>query len=341
MSISKGTISIRLVNEALHEWQTAGHPVTALLERAGIASELLDKPFSRVTAKQYAQLWLALAQEMDDEFFGMNPRRMKVGSFAFLARTAVKEPTLEGALGEIVRFLRLVMDDFKVETQISGGMLELSVATAGEPPRRAFTYFTLWMIVHGLMCWLVGRRIAIIAIDLQCAKPDYIEDYRVMFSDNLRFNQPRSRLLLNTDCLDFAIRRTPEELSEFLHTSPQGILVRYRDSQSYAARIKAYLRGQKPDRWPDIEAVAAHFFISPATLRRKLAHEGQSFQSLKDHVRRDLAISRLNTGEQNYAELAYALGYADSSAFYKAFKKWTGTTPGQYCAMVFGSGEHG
>ncbi|MAB97725.1 MAG: hypothetical protein CMK71_06610 [Pseudomonadaceae bacterium] len=38
--------------------------------------------------------------------------------------------------------------------------------------------------------------------------------------------------------------------------------------------------------------------------------------------------------------MAYALGYADSSAFYKAFKKWTGTTPGQYCAMVFGSGEH-
>ncbi|MBE0762846.1 AraC family transcriptional regulator ligand-binding domain-containing protein, partial [Escherichia coli] len=49
-------------------------------------------------------------------------------------------------------------------------------------------------ITHGLACWLVGRRIPILAIDLRCPQPDYIEDYRVMFSDNLRFSRPLSRL---------------------------------------------------------------------------------------------------------------------------------------------------
>lgn len=184
------------------------------------------------------------------------------------------------------------------------------------------------MITHGLACWLVGRRIPILAIDLRCPQPDYIEDYRVMFSDNLRFSRPLSRLLFNADCLALPVRRDKRELRRFLLGAPANILVRYRDPQSLAARIKAYLRSLRPGRWPDADALAGHFFMAPSTLRRKLSLEGQSYQALKDQVRRDLAIARLDAGAANFAELALELGFADGSAFHKAFKKWTGLTPG-------------
>ena len=70
--------------------------------------------------------------------------------------------------------------------------------------------------------------------------------------------------------------------------------------------------------------------MSPATLQRHLAREGLSFQSLKDELRRDLAIQRLNTSRVPLAELAGELGFADSASFQRAFKKWTGGAPGQY-----------
>ena len=137
-----------------------------------------------------------------------------------------------------------------------------------------------------------------------------------------------SRLLFNADCLALPVRRDKRELRRFLLGAPANILVRYRDPQSLAARVKAYLRSLRPGRWPDADALAGHFFMAPSTLRRKLSLEGQSYQALKDQVRRDLAIARLDAGAANFAELALELGFADGSAFHKAFKKWTGSTPG-------------
>ncbi|HCL4307531.1 TPA: AraC family transcriptional regulator [Pseudomonas aeruginosa] len=331
---TKGTISVRLVGEALVEWRRQGGERWEVLQAAGIDPQLLGKPYARVTSHAYSRLWLDLARRMDDEFFGMDSRRLKSGSFAFMSRCAIHEQTLEPALTGILRFLCLQFDDFQPRLQRRGGLAEIVLDEAPGRYGRALSYFTLWMITHGLACWLVGRRIPILAIDLRCPQPDYIEDYRVMFSDNLRFSRPLSRLLFNADCLALPVRRDKRELRRFLLGAPANILVRYRDPQSLAARIKAYLRSLRPGRWPDADALAGHFFMAPSTLRRKLSLEGQSYQALKDQVRRDLAIARLDAGAANFAELALELGFADGSAFHKAFKKWTGSTPGQYRTQV-------
>lgn len=293
---TKGTISVRLVGEALVEWRRQGGEQGEVLQAAGIDPQLLGKPYARVTSHAYSRLWLDLARRMDDEFFGMDSRRLKSGSFAFMSRCAIHEQTLEPALTGILRFLCLQFDDFQPRLQRRGGLAEIVLDEAPGRYGRALSYFTLWMITHGLACWLVGRRIPILAIDLRCPQPDYIEDYRVMFSDNLRFSRPLSRLLFNADCLALPVRRDKRELRRFLLGAPANILVRYRDPQSLAARIKAYLRSLRPGRWPDADALAGHFFMAPSTLRRKLSLEGQSYQALKDQVRRDLAIARLDAG---------------------------------------------
>ena len=85
----KGTISVLLVKEALAEWRRRGHDEASLLMQAGIPPELVTKPFARVSSHHYGQLWLLIAQAMDDEFFGMNVRRMKSGTFAYMTLSLI------------------------------------------------------------------------------------------------------------------------------------------------------------------------------------------------------------------------------------------------------------
>lgn len=334
MAVEKGTISVQLVGEALLEARRRGLDVAALLERVGLPAQALERPYGRVPSALYGQLWRALAAGMDDEFFGMNARRMKAGSFAFMAAIALREPTLGAALERVLAFCGLVFDGLSPRLVQQGSLAEIALDEPDGQHSRAFAYFTLWLMVHGLLCWLAGRRLPILGIDLRCPAPGYLEDYRVMFCDNLRFERPSSRLLFNADCLAQPVRRSERELKRFLAGAPANILVRYRDPQSLGARIRAYLRSLSAARWPDFEALSSHFYMAPSTLRRKLAQEGQSYQGLKDQVRRELAITRLDAGEGDFVELAGVLGFADTSAFYKAFKKWTGSTPGQYRALM-------
>lgn len=71
------------------EWRRQGGEQGEVLQAAGIDPQLLGKPYARVTSHAYSRLWLDLARRMDDEFFGMDSRRLKSGSFAFMSRCAI------------------------------------------------------------------------------------------------------------------------------------------------------------------------------------------------------------------------------------------------------------
>lgn len=330
----KDTISIHLVREALLQSCAPGAASDEVLQRAGVDPHLLAEPTARVSATAYARLWRLLARRMDDEFFGMDPRKLKSGSLAFLCRTAMAQPTLVTSLESGLGFLSLMLERLPAQLVRQQSLAEIVLLEPESEPNRAFTYFTYWMIVHGVACWLAGRRIPILAIELRCPKPAFCDDYQVMFSDNLRFDRPRTRMIFSAECLDLPIKRSTEELKRFLAHAPANILVKYRDPDSLATRIKHDLRQMPPDTWPETDGLAASLCISASTLRRRLAEEGQTYQGLKDSVRKELAIVWLAEPQISFAEIAERLGFADTSSFYKAFRKWVGSNPGQYRSLI-------
>lgn len=330
------TVPTCLVWEALHDIRPRGGDPNILLQTVGLLPEDLEVPGGRITAELYADLWLAIADAIDDEFFGMNTRRMKRGSFGFISRAVANCSDTRTAVSQILHFFSIMFDDMSAEMREEDGLAIMHLHTPHEQ-LRAFTYFTFWLIVDGLICWLTGRRIPILAIDLSCSKPTQPHStgyYRTIFTEELRFDQPENRLIFKEKFLDLPIKRSPAEVKDFLRAAPSNILVRYHNPSGFSAQVKRYLRSQAPELWPDLDGTAEQFGVSAATFRRRLEAEGKNFQSIKDTLRRDIAIKRLCNSRESVASIADFIGFADTSSFFRAFKKWTGLNPGEYRSRV-------
>lgn len=331
------TVSIELVKQSLQVAHRQGFYVQPLLERCGLPADVLQQASGRrVPVACFAEFWRQLADFLQDEFCLMDNRAMRPGSFAFMCRIAARQSTLAEGIEAGLQFLSLVFEDMRAVLRREQNLAQIVFLESDPQPKRAFAYFTFWMYVHGLTCWLANQRIPILAIDSRCPPPELDQDYRVMFTHSLRYNCEQSRLLFVSDSLDNPIRRTDEELQRFIARSPDNIMVKYRDPHSLASQVRQVLSAAPPEAWPDAPTMAEQLCMSVATLRRRLNEEGQNFQGIKDSVRKALALQLLANEQVSFLDMATTLGFADVSSFYKAFRKWTGIQPGFYRSTVFG-----
>lgn len=328
----RGTIAADFVEEALRCAERRGVARVALLEQAGIHPATLEAPLARVSAAQYGRLWSAIADALDDEFFGQDSHPMRRGSFTLLCHAALGSRDASQALTRIASFLRLVLDDLRCEigTNEARVRIRLVDTNTSNKARPMFAYATAFIMIYGLLCWLVGRRIPVLTAHLRCPEPAASDEYRLMFCDAMFFDQPASYVDLAPDCATLPVVQTAATLKVFLREAPANFIVKYRNPDSLAARIRRKLRQLPPIDWPDSERMAAALNMAEATLRRRLKQEGATYQSIRDALRRDLAIARLADTTQTIAEIAHALGFAEPSAFHRAFRKWTGVRPTAY-----------
>jgi AraC-like DNA-binding protein len=337
-SNDRGTIAVCFVQEALAGVQARGFDTDALLRASGIPPELIQSPQARISSGHYGKLWHRIADAMDDEFFGMDSRRMKAGSFTLLCHAVIHADTLERALLRALRFLRLVMDDIEGRLVRDGDEARIVLVDharpdrrpAAAPPNRAFAYGTYLLILHGLACWLVGRRIPITCASFRSPEPDFSGEWKVLFCSNLNFDQPWSGICFDSEYLDMGNIQNERTMKEFLRGAPTNFLVKYKNSASLTARIRRHLRTTPPPDWPDFGTLADQLHYSKPTLRRRLEDEGINYRTILDDLRRDMAISLLSDSARSIMAVANELGFADPSAFHRAFRKWTGASPGQY-----------
>lgn len=325
----KGTISISLVHEALLHVQQKGYDTLALLQKAGITPELLHSDKTRVSVTQYAQLWIVLADAMNDEFFGMDSHPMRRGSYTFLSKSVIQSTSLKQALTQILQFLNLVLDDFNSKFFVEEHYAYI-VIQENTPPKRMFSYATYLMLIQGLMCWLCGQRIVLNRIQLRCVAPSDDHDYKVRFCDDIQYGSEENYIQFDANYLNLPIKQDQKSWHQFILHTPYNLLVRYKNPNALSHQIRKHFMQTATANWKELSELAPLFNMSEATMQRRLKHEGINFQQLKNDIRRDLAIDLLAQSHLTLQDISEQLNFHDASAFHRAFKKWTGVNPGSY-----------
>lgn len=323
--MERHNIAPGFVDDALESIRLRGIDVVPLMAQIGL-SERVTEP---VTNVEYGRLWWLIAETIDDEFFGLAARPMRPGSFNLLCHAVLHAGTLERALRRALQFLNVVLDDPRGELRIRDGMAHVILTDAG-PPRPAFAYRAYWLILMGVACWLIGRRIPLRTLDFACPAPVHRQDYHKFFGAPVLFDQPVTRLVFSSSYLSLPIIRSDVALESFLREAPANILIRYRHDNDLSARMRAQLNALPIAEWPSFAELAAGLGMSVPTLRRRLRGEGQSFGTIKDELRFVAAERLLQENRLSVAEVAAELGYSEPSAFYRAFHKWMGQSPGRF-----------
>ena len=318
----------------------ARHGIAAgpLLTAAGI--DIADAA-SRVPVDRYAALYNRINHRLDDEGFGLFSQPLRVGTFEFLCRACISAPTLAEALLRAARFLRIVLPDLAVAVRRHQGQAELLIgesrrlADNPDDAGRVFAFEWLLRMLHGLSCWLAGRGLALDSVIFPYRRPPHAADYALIFTANSRFapTLPGGVGTLvasfNANLLDLPVRRDEAALASFLDGAPGKITTLYRRDREMVIRVRDLLRAALPTML-GLEDIGDRLHLSPRTIHRRLDEEGSSFRAIKDALRRDMALARLTKTRDAVSQVAADLGYADTSAFYRAFVEWTGMAPIHY-----------
>ncbi|MDD2058012.1 AraC family transcriptional regulator [Pseudomonas sp. GD03860] len=324
------TVAVYFVHSMLHSLRDQPQRAEALLREAGIDPGLLDSPASRVHASAFARLWLLLIQDLNDEFFNLDSHGMPVGSFALICRGLIQEPNLGKALRQCLGNFGLFLRDMRSSLTIKGGRALISLRSQiDDPVTRVYAEETFLALVISLLCWLGGQRLVIDRTALTDQRPKQDDD-PLLWGPNLQLGAGATEIEFAADYLRLPVVQDLAGLKTFLRSAPQWLVIRYRNQNGQVAQVYRYLREREHGQWPTLVAMAKRQGLSASSFRRMLEREGRSFQQIKDEVRRAMAFECLRETDLSIAEIAERTGFQEPSAFHRAFKKWTGESPGGY-----------
>lgn len=327
----RDTIAIHYVRAALHGARRHGLDTNQLLQRVGIEPILLDQPRARVTPDQYTRLIQGLWLLTADEHLGFGRQPRVLGTFATMCQLVIHTKTLGQALERAAQFYRLFGIDWSMLLHRERHECRVEVVIPVELDPEHFITESMMMIWHGLASWLVKRRIPLSRVQFAYPEPPQVAEYEaIFFAPAMVFNAPHTELTFPADYLELPIQQDEDTLEVFLRTAPARLLVKFKNTHSLTSRIRELLKPHLGSELPAFDEVAASFCLSPQTLRRRLAAEDKSFQVIKDELRRDAAINLLAQSDLTLEDVSLQLGFSEPSTFYRAFKKWTGVTPGLY-----------
>lgn len=324
------TVAVYFVHTMLHALRDRPERAQALLQEAGIDEGVLDTPGARVPASAFARLWLLLIQSLGDEFFNLDSHGMPLGSFALICRGLIQEPTLEKALRQCLGNFALFLRDLRATLTVKGPRALISLQSRiDDPLTRVYAEETFLALVISLLCWLGGQRIVIDRMTLADPRPVQEGD-PLLWGPNLQLGAGVTELEFAADYLRLPVVQDLAGLKTFLRSAPQWLVIRYRNQSGLVARVYRYLREREPGQWPTLQAMAQCQGLGPSSFRRQLEREGRAYQQIKDEVRRATAFECLRATDMSIAEVAERTGFQEPSAFHRAFKKWTGESPGSY-----------
>jgi AraC-like DNA-binding protein len=314
-----------------------GREAAALLRPLGLTVEGDVDPAFMIPAADYYEFFeRAAAADSDPTTLplrvGATMRSDDYGPFGFAWKSA---PTLRGSYERAARFALVLTSvaGYEVEKCFGGAFMHLHREGERRLGMRLSNEATLASIMT------ISREVASEPfrpeeVHLKHEAPEDTSGHESWFECPVHFGSDKDALRVSDETLRTPNKVGDASIAQFFDTILEAEIGTLDDSVPLDRRVLDRVSTAMSGGVPALSDVASELGMSGRTLQRRLADEDTTYQSLVDDARRKLAVRLLgHDGDATLSEVAFMTGFADQSAFTRAFKRWTGVTPGAFRAQ--------
>lgn len=332
-AVIDGAIRIGPVAAIAKVLRELGQDPAALMGELGLASDLFEHQENTISFVDVGRLFSLAVRRTGCPHFGLLVgQRAGVESLGVVGMLGRHSPTLGAGLRNIIRHLHLHDRGAAPSLSVAGDKAIL-VYTIHLPDLEvtALMYDTAMGVAFNLLHELAGPGWRPSEVLLSRARPKAPEPYRRHFRVPVRFDAEVSGIVFAASNLERPIPGRDLELYRALQARIAALHAECGDD--IVAQVRRVVCNLLLAGGGALESVAEVFTMHPRTLNRRLKERGTSFRRIRNTLRLGLACHLLGATQMSLPSIAELLGYGDSSAFNRAFQRWTGTPPGAWRAQ--------
>jgi len=310
--------------------ESCGHDPAPLYRKAGINPALLSRSDARINISHVDELWRLAVGLLDDPCFGIkmtenwHPSYVGALGYAWCASS-----TLRTALNRVVRYIHVVTEDLNIKLAETPHGLKVTA----DLEKSIFTLpqhhdVVISVLMH--MCrFNYGDKLLATEICLAHEKPRCAKVITDYFRTPVVYDTDESSFTLAQKDVDLKLSSSNRELALLHDEFLMKYLIEIKKGD-IVQQIQSVIIDNLPSGKVSDNLIAKELNLSERSLQRKLQEKGTTFRSVLDNVREMAAIQYIKNPVNTMSDIAFLLGFSEQSAFSRAFKKWTGTSPIKY-----------
>ncbi|WP_198666169.1 AraC family transcriptional regulator [Tropicimonas sp. IMCC34043] len=300
-----------------------------MLHQNGLSPGIVEDPYAPIPLHLYLNFFEQAAAMADDELLGARlGAEMRPGNLGPIGLRAVQAGTMQSGLEALARFSSALQSGTESVIEADGDCLLLRylITDIAKAPKRQDAEFSLSCI-----CSLIRAgfdpRWRPMEVHFRHAEPSCRRQLEQVFGAPLRFDQASNLIVIAMDDATRVHRTEDPDLIALIERHISDLIAKTHHASRLSDKVKALIVLYLGARPVTLQTISALLDMSPRSLQRALAEEGLSLSDLIRTYRRDRASWLLTSSDLSVEAIAASLGYADGTAFWRAFRGWTGKTP--------------
>jgi AraC-like DNA-binding protein len=325
-------ISLAAATGLVEAIEAAGGDPDEVLRSFGLDRSTVSDSHGFIPSEDFARILEEASRTTGDDCFGLhlgeryNPK--DVGPLIYVLLNA---PTMTFAFRDVVRYLRVYNEAAEVSFAAEGqwGYLRHRLVIPGLRTPRQQNDFAM-TIGLGMIRLLAGSRWVPAEVQFAHEAPRRTAEHARIFGAPVSFGRESNAFVFERDLVERRVPAADPRLYPILKRYLDRVLEEMPREDRLLASVRKAVGESMRDGDPTLVQVARKVGMSPRTLQRRLAERGADFKGFVDGTRRQFSMHYLRDPEQTLTAIAYLLGYSEVSAFNRAFRRWTGSTPSEH-----------